>query len=280
MENDIIQKIELWAKASDDVKAAIIIGSQAREKYPADQYSDLDLVIVLSNRDYYLFSDQWLKNIGSYWASFTEYTVGGEKERRVLFENASDVDFVMLSDSKIGQLLKDSDVQLLFNRGYRVLVDKIGLAEALPLVSEEHMKYTPISECDFSNMTNDFWFHTVWACKKLLRGELWSAKNCVDFYLKQHLLKMAEFHAHVMNGWDYDTWHNGRFLDIWADPRVKEGLKNAFAVYSKDSIRSALLVTMDLYRLITYEVAEKMGYKYPIKTDKNTTDWVKERSRI
>jgi len=89
------------------------------------------------------------------------------------------------------------------------------------------------------------------------------------------MLRMIEYHAHVMNGWDYDTWHDGRFLDIWAEQRVKEGLQSAFALYSRNDIGDALLATMDLFRLLAVEAAGKMNFEYPNDADENATEWVK-----
>ena len=45
------------------------------------------------------------------------------------------------------------------------------------------------------NMINDFFFHTIWASKKILRGELWTAKMCIDAYLKKYLLKITEMYS-------------------------------------------------------------------------------------
>lgn len=72
--DEIIDKFTFWAQISDDVKSALIIGSRARIDRPADEYSDLDLIMVVTNPDYYLSSNQWLENIGAYWISFTEDT--------------------------------------------------------------------------------------------------------------------------------------------------------------------------------------------------------------
>jgi len=50
------------------------------------------------------------------------------------------------------------------------------------------------------------------------------------------------------HGWDYDTWHEGRLLDQWADPRAVAGLREAYAQYGEADVRRALFATMDLFR--------------------------------
>jgi aminoglycoside 6-adenylyltransferase len=244
---------------------------------PADQYSDLDLVMIVEDPGYYLTSQDWIREIGSSWVSFCENTsVGGSIERRVLFEDALDVDIVLFSEKEIGGAVERSDVQGILNRGYRVLVDKIGLTGKLPPVSVSGKMAAPPSESEFLNLINDFWYHTVWSAKKLLRGELWAAKSCVDSYMKRMLLTMIEWHARAVKGWDYDTWHDGRFLDSWADPGVKQGLSNAFAHYNKSDVARALEATMNLFRTLAAETAGVMGYAYPSESDCRCTEWVKD----
>lgn len=275
--DELIKKFVSWAKTSCDVKSVFVVGSRSRIDHPADEYSDLDLVMVVTNPEYFLSSDQWLESIGDYWASFIERTtVGGGKERRVLFENALDVDFAIFSEKGFEQVIEKNEVQAVFKRGFRVLLDKNGWANALPKISIECQVYSPPTESEFLNFVNDFWYHSVWTTKKLLRGELWSAKSCVDSYMKQLLLKIIECHAHAIKSWDYDTWHNGRFLDVWAEQRVKQGLQGVFAHYDKNDIRLALLATMDLFRLLAIEVSEKMDFEYSNDADKKATDWVKK----
>ena len=97
--NELLRNVSDWAEASPDVKAAIIIGSRARTTCPADEYSDLDMILIVSNPDIFLTSNSWLDNIGACWLLFDEYALDGGLERRVLFDNALDVDFVIRSES-------------------------------------------------------------------------------------------------------------------------------------------------------------------------------------
>lgn len=110
-------------------------------------------------------------------------------------------------------------------------------------------------------MVNDFCFHTVWASKKILRGELWSAKMCIDAYLKNQLLKMIEMYCACKG--QTDVWHDGRFLDTWADNVIKDSLPKCFAHYEKKDLVSALLETKTLFLRLAKMTAEMYGYHYP-----------------
>lgn len=183
-------------------------------------------------------------SIGTYYITFNERTVNGDDEKRVLFEEALDVDFVILSRERLEYAVKNNELDIL-KRGYRVLIDKIGIgAEALPLADDKPVPVI-LSERDYTNIVNDFWYHAVWAKKKLLRGELWMAKSCIDNYMKGLLFKIVECHAHAINGPDYDTWHGGRFFDEWAGDWIVERLSSCYSYYETGDAERALSSTMD-----------------------------------
>jgi aminoglycoside 6-adenylyltransferase len=82
---------------------------------------------------------------------------------------------------------------------------------------------------------------------------------------------MIEWHARAAHGWDYGTWHDGRFLERWAEPRVLKGLPAVFAHYDEDDIRRGLLATMDLFRWLAQETAEQLRYPFPVDADERMT---------
>lgn len=272
----IISNFVQWGNSTDKIYAALVIGSQARTDHPADDNSDLDIIMVADEPSCFLKSNQWLEQIGNVNISFVENTIGGGKERRILFDNALDVDFVILSPTNFMDAMGSSEVSIL-KRGYRILIDKIGLASILPPAAcEGTLKplYIPPAEPEFVNMVNDFWYHTVWTAKKLNRGEVWTAKFCVDNYMKRMLFDFIECHAHTLHGMDYDTWHDGRFMEEWAEEWIIRKLAKCYAHYEEKDIENALLSTMELFRLISLEIAHKLDYKYPVKADTYASDWV------
>ncbi len=275
----LIERFVAWAQARADLRAAIVLGSRARADRPADDWSDLDIVLVVTDPKPYLISADWLMDIGNFWITFVEPTAtGGEMERRVLFKDGLDVDFSIVPYARIEQMIQDgfpTEVVEGFRRGMRVLLDRDGLAGRLNPTDTEPASPRSPTPAEFLQEINDFWYHAVWTAKKLRRGELWTAKSCCDGYMKRLLLKAMEYQARAVNGWHYDTWHNGRFLERWADPRALEGLRRAFAHYDEDDIWRALLATMDLFRWLTMETAERMSYPYPALADERATELVR-----
>ena len=257
---EIKSRILELANADDGVKAVIAIGSSTRSEVKADEYSDLDLIIAAEDTEKWLYGSI-PEQLGDVRISFVEPTLGGGKERRVLYKNVLDVDMIVFTPDQLVTAAKEGVAGWVCNRGYTVLYDTMGIGELLSKYVSHGVKYSQLTEDEYINLVNDFCFHVVWASKKILRGELWSAKMCIDAYLKNHLLKMLEMYT--LNKYERDVWHDGRFLDKWADEGIKTSLTKCFAHYDREDMISALRETKSLFSQTAREVAELMGYAYP-----------------
>lgn len=272
MESDktIIEKLVSFAEQSDLIQAMILFGSRAREKNAADKYSDYDIIFLVTDVDYFLDTDQWLNQIETYYISFQEPTAAGGTERRVFFSDAMDMDFLFYDAKKSERLAADNIIQSFFSRGYQVLVDKIDFTDAIgrhrPSVQAEEIK-TSYTEKEFINLANTFWFHSIWAVKKILRGETWAAKSCVDGYMKDLLRQLLEGYSKAVNGNDFDIWHDGRFFDNWVDETIKEQLQTAYGSYDSKDILRALNQTMMMFSDVSSRTAACLDYNNPITAE-------------
>jgi aminoglycoside 6-adenylyltransferase len=290
------ERFVAWANSRSDIRAAIVVGSRARVERPADEWSDLDIVFFTNNPQYYLSQTDWLKSISNPLLTFVQNTpVGGQRERRVLFDSGLNVDFTIVSYTeakllvrfmrlrkRFPQLLqllpkeksrkmmrKIADFAGLIRRGMRVLVDKDGVTVHLPLINDgsfSSLSPKP-SQSEFLAVLNEFWYFAVLMTKKLRRGELWTASRINNCSMKGLLLQMLEWHARAINNWDYDTWHAGSFIEHWADPRAVNSLSNVFAHYDKEDLRNSLWATMDTFRWLAVETAAHLKFPYPTVTD-------------
>jgi aminoglycoside 6-adenylyltransferase len=268
-----------WAQNEADIRAAMVIGSRARVDHPADEWADLDIVIFATTPQRYIASADWIGNIGETWLTFLERTTDGGWERRVLFADGYDIDFVINAaqqlESVVNTTLPLQWIDVL-RRGYRILLDKDGLLAKLQRIPlSETSSFQPPTETDFLNTVHDFWYHAVWTTKHLRRGELWWAKSGCDEHLKMLLRHVLEWHAQAVHGPDHDTWMRGRFLEEWADQRAVQELPHIFAHYDQKDIARALLRTMSLFRWLAVEVAQRLGYSYPEHGEQAATALVK-----
>ncbi len=258
---DILKQKIVDVAKEEKVKLLMVIGSFARQTDVADMYSDIDFIIVTEHVEGWLYGENPAK-LGDVKISFVEPTLGGGKERRVLYDNYLDVDMVVLTERQLENAIAEGVLGHITRRGYQVLYDSEEYRKLLPDPSDCENVGSILSEEEFDNLVNDFFFHTIWAAKKLLRGEIWSSKMCIDAYLKSYLLKMIELYSFEKN--HCDVWHDGRFLDEWADADVREELKQCFAHYDCEDMKQALLATKKLFAKLAKQTAEMLGYQYPV----------------
>ncbi len=264
----IKNKILDVANTDQSIRAVIAIGSSTRNERKADDYSDFDLIIATDDTEKWLYGTA-PEQIGNVKISFVEPTLGGGKERRILYENALDVDMIVFTPEQFETAIKEGVASWVCNRGYSVLYDTMDFESLLATYVNKKIVYAGMTEMEYINMVNDFCFHVIWASKKILRGELWSAKMCLDAYLKNYLLKMIEMYSTYIH--DVDVWHDGRFLDRWADDKIKEALTKCFAHYNREDMISALSETNKLFSQLAKDVAQIRNYNYP----ENAVDYAK-----
>lgn len=278
----LLERIVAWGERSPDVRAVLVLGSWARSDRPADAWSDLDLLVVCEAPSRYLDGAGWLEQLGPVWLTFREPTsVGNRWERRVLFDGGQDVDLVFLTAEELGMALGLPEVRAGLRRGVRVALDKDGSLPPLPAPEPAEVPTAggspgsgPPSDAEFRELVHDVLFHAVWTGKRLRRGELWRAKECLDGYLKARLLRAIQWQARVRRGWDHDVWWGGRFLEAWAEPEAVAGLRDAFARYDAPDVVRALWVTLDLFRRLAGEVAAALGYAYPEDEERRVRAWL------
>jgi aminoglycoside 6-adenylyltransferase len=247
-----------WAGDREDVRAAVLVGSQVRRDSPADGWSDLDVILVVDDPAHYVADAGWVAEFGRPVLTFVEESPAGHSERRVLYETDEDVDLPLFPLSALEQLEASDNAARLLERGYRVLVDNIGLEQRLRQLAATVPDLLHPTQQELTELSSDFWYHAIWTAKKLRRGEVFIAKECLDAYMKTRLVTLLGWHARAVDP-SVDTWHGGRFLERWADPGALAALEGAYAQYGLRDVARALWATIDIWQGLEDETAARLG---------------------
>jgi aminoglycoside 6-adenylyltransferase len=277
----LLERIAAWAKRRDDIRGALLVGSAARNVSPADEHSDLDVVLFVVEPTGWLEDADWVAEIAEPWITFVEPTaVGHGWERRVLFADGCDVDFSLFPPPGLSDeaAVAAHHVHGVLQRGARALADPDGFlatliaeAQAAPPARRAAMP-TP---AELANVVGDLQYHVVWAARKALRGERWIAAECINAHMGSQLATLATWHAVAVNGVT-DTWHAGRFLERWADPRAVAGLGRAMTDTSPPRIGAALAASLELCELLAGEIGPVIGQSYPTDAHRRVAAWLAE----
>lgn len=275
LENNFIS----WAQTVEEIRAAFIVGSRARNDHPADKWSDLDIIFFTSKPNDYLFNNEWLKNFGNVWTSFVSETAGGDPECLALFDGGRQVDFVIHSLADLKQIVKNKIVPDNFYRGVRVILDKDHVAKAIMPQQIKAPQKAALSESDFLKTVNLFWFVALYMAKQILRNELWVVK-IRDGTIKELLLQMIEWHEKAENGNEYDTWHAGRFLCEWASKETLAELQTSFGHFDRRDSWKALKATITLFQRLSHNISQTMNFSYPYDLERNVLNWITQNSHL
>ena len=274
----IIDKFLAWAQGEENIRAAMVLGSRARADTPADEFSDLDLLVFARDIRPYVDSAGWVRRFGIVWLTFMEATADGRSlERRVLYQGGLDVDFSLAPVSLVMPMVEQgfpNDVRVTLSRGYRFLLDKDGLQARIGACDLKPAPAAHPGEGEFGELASDFWYHAVWTAKKLARGEVLLAKSVCDGLLKRQIRRMAEWQARAAHGLAYDTWHEGRFFEKWADPAIVRQLRGAYARYDGDEVWAALAATMEIFARSARETARQLKIDYSADSEQHAREFV------
>ena len=114
---EIKENICRYSEVDSEVKAVIAIGSTTRESVKADEYSDIDLIIVTDNPTSW-YSGEYPKLLGEISIEFVEPTLGNGKEYRAVYDEDKDVDMIIFTPEQFTEAVKNGTAGWVMNRGY------------------------------------------------------------------------------------------------------------------------------------------------------------------
>lgn len=260
---DHLEKFMTWAREQANIRAVILLGSRAREKSPADDYSDYDLDIYVTDHETYHDDDgSFAHAFGTVWVNRSEPRGDGFQEFMVLYEGGAKLDFSFVAVSQLTQMTATQSLHFIYERGYQVLLDKDQLTTNLPPATGKLAIPPKPTEEDFQKVVHNYLYDVVYIAKQIARRQLWTVKHR-DMQTKRTLLQMLEWHTLARQNWVADIWHDGRFIADWVDGESKKGLDAVFAHYdARDSWR-ALIAQIALFDRVASETAQHLGYGYP-----------------
>lgn len=213
----------------EGVVAIAIVGSIARNE--ADEWSDIDLVIIVED-DYKddIMNGEWAESVGNKTLSFKQFGY----EVRVLYEDFYDFDYIFFTRSQLEGDSLDPELKQMLSNGFEIAYDSNNV-----LVNIE-IEDVDASKQDFGELSDDIWFHIIWAAKKICRGELWYAYYWTNRGLQDQFLQAVR--SDVRN-----PVRRLRFVDDEVDKTMLAKITDTFTEYNPLAIINGLRECMSTY---------------------------------
>ena len=271
---ELIDRITTWAADEDNIRVLILTGSTTRGAGTSDRFSDRDIEIIATDPAPLLADDAWIRAIAPVWvALYLENGVNDPETRLVFFEGGRKVDFVISSPSRLTGMIEANRLDGLYERGYRVLMDKDGITADLPEPTGSGPKRSLPTQSEFADTVTEFWFEAAHMPTYLVREDLWVVKTR-DWTMKDMLLRMLEWHALATSGPNTDTWYIGTKMKRWVDAATWREVHDVFGRFDRADSWRGLTAMMRLFTRLTHETASVLGLSYPEESERHITDYV------
>ncbi|HEJ9067491.1 TPA: aminoglycoside 6-adenylyltransferase [Serratia marcescens] len=268
LRDEYLLSIINWAK-NNNVQALIQTGSLARKDGSVDELSDIDIEIITQTPSDLMNDDQWLHEIGELVTVLCLDPDAGQQwaTRLAIYKGGIKVDYTIAGLERINKMVREAQLDDLYERGYNVVFDVTDLTNNLPSPSHGKPLVKLPSNMEFLASVEEFWFEASHIPKYLARGELWLVKQR-DWNTKELLLTMVEWHTIASSSGAIDVWHNGLRLQEWLDPKAWEEIQDTFSHFDARDAQRAFDATVKLYARLGKELADCLGFDYPHECEK------------
>lgn len=269
-EDGVIDQIVAWATTHSSILTVLLTSTRTVPTATVDQLSDYDVILVVNDIHPWVAERGWLADFGEvlvvYWDPIhLDPDLGVEVSGNVAqYVDGLKIDFTLWPMALLQQIVASRALPAELDAGYRVLLDKDGLAAQLPPPTYRAYLPKPPTETEYQTWVNDFLTDAPYVAKCLWRGELFPAKWCLDYDMKHvYLLKMLEWRIGIEYNWSAGIGSLGKGLKKRLPTALWPAVEACFAGAALADNWTALANTMALFRQVAVEVGDAMGYRYP-----------------
>jgi aminoglycoside 6-adenylyltransferase len=283
-EADVLGRITDWAADHPLIRAVVLESSRAVGLATLDRFSDYDLLLVVSDVHPFVDDNAWQRFFSEPQVRFADNAeVLGYKTyfRLVLYHDHTKIDFAIWPYPLLQRVVERQESTELLDWGYRVLLDKDGLAAALPAPTRTAYIPSKPTEQEYRALIEEFWWETTYAAKHLWRDDLILAKYNLEVVMKYELLlPMLEWRIELDYGWTWKPGVLGRGLKRALPPDLWSALERTYVGPGIEDNWEALLTITWLFRRVAQEVGQALEYTYPQELDRGVSAHLEETRHL
>ncbi len=270
-QHGFIRILTEWAEAQPLVRALLLTSSRADPLAPVDTLSDYDIIVVATETQPLASGEGWL---GAYAAPLVRFRDSGTRRgqgthaRLVLYEDGTKVDYTLWPTTLLERIVASAQLPDELDVGYRVLLDKDGVASRLPAPTHTaHIPPRP-SEAAYLALVEEFWWETTYVAKSLWRDELLPARYSFEAVIRCDLLRrLLEWHIEADHAWSLKPGTLGRGLKRHLPVGLWSQVERTFAGADIEENWDALFAMATLFKAVGSAVGTHLGYTYPLDLD-------------
>lgn len=269
-ETEMLDLILDTARRDERVRAVIMNGSRVNPKAPKDFFQDYDIVYIVTEKESFTAEPCWIDVFGERMIlqlpdEMSDPPPEGLDHYTYLmqFADGNRIDLSLFPVNRLALLEQDSLTL--------TLLDKDGLLPQFPPPDDSGYLPSPPTAKAFFDCTNEFWWVCPYVAKGLWRRELPYAKEMLELYVREQLMKMLNWYIGMRTEFKTSPGKMGKYIEKYLEPDLWQLLLQTYPDAEYDHIWDALLIMGDLYRRIAIPVADHFGFTYPSGDDQRVT---------
>lgn len=260
--------IKAWTRSNEDIRAALLTSSLVNPLAPVDDFSDLDIELVLLDPTPYLESKDWIDLFGdplNVYEEGIEAFDGKHAMKMVQYWDGVKVDFKIYSVEQFKAEVLANELPEDWDIGYEILIDKKGLCKGLQHPTYEVSIIKEPTEEEFQKIVADFFWDVTYLPKCLVRGDLFYLKFMVEKIIRvEYFIPMIEWCIGSRNQWDVTTNKYGRLFKKYLNTAEWEELGATFAGADMEENWIACGKLIDIFDRMAQAVSKVQGYFYDL----------------
>jgi aminoglycoside 6-adenylyltransferase len=280
--DEVEGRLVSWADRQEAVRAVLLTSTRAIPGAAVDAFSDYDAVLVVRDVRPFAADRGWIADFGevlvAYWDPIQpDPDYGLDYLGNVTwYADRPRIDFTVWPVALLGRIVAAPALPAELDAGYRVLLDKDGLAARLRPPTYAAFVPRPPDETAYLETVNDFFVDAPAVAVSLLRDDLLPARWVLDCDMKHvYLLRMLQWRLACDRGWAAPARALGKGLGKGLPADIWRALPGTYAGGGTAENWAALLRTMALFRRVARDVGDRLGYAYPDELDERVTAYVR-----
>ncbi len=269
-ESEMLDLILSIARRDERVRAVIMNGSRVNPNVPKDFFQDFDVIYLVTEKESFLADPSWIEVFGELMIMQLPDEMsdqpgeGGDQYAYLMqFADGNRIDLTLYPVDKLANLGSDSLTL--------TLLDKDGLLPQYPPPdNSDYLPKTPTAKA-FFDCANEFWWVCPYAAKGLWRRELPYAKEMLDSYVREQLMKMLDWYVGVKTDFKKSPGKLGKYLEKFLEPELWQLLLKTYSDDDYDHTWDAMFSMGELFRRTAIPVAQHFSFTYLFGEDERVT---------
>lgn len=268
-QEDVLHQLISFAESNEMIRAVLLNGSRVNPNVENDIFSDYDVIFAVTDPKYFLNNREWIKYFGELIIMQQNVLRSGNEEWYIflmIFYDGIRIDLSFRGVENIDKSLGDSLTLKLLDK------DNI-IRELAPPNETSYYTKEPTKE-EFEKTVNEFWWVSTYVAKGIWRKELPYAKYMFDVIVRDTLMKLIDWYIGMNHNWKINTGTAGKWFEKLLPDEIWQSYKKTYVGSNYEEIWDSLFEAGRLARILGVQIADNLGYIYPIGDDERVTEYL------